>query len=145
MKRQRLKKKWKKKVPYWSQLGTCHSPYAGIVEESLYRKHCTSVGSVFPVGKKKQHIKKKKKRRPVRNSRSCSVQVPNYFYSKNWDRKPQSKFLRNNVHEPRKDFKRENNIKTINILSGQKKKRMKPWHNYHLLLRYNKEHGLHSR
>lgn len=51
----------KKKVPYWSQLGTCHSPYAGIVEESLYRKHCTSVGSVFPVGKKKQHIKKKKK------------------------------------------------------------------------------------
>ena len=36
--------------PYWNRWETCHSPYAGIGEESLYRKHCISVGSAFPGG-----------------------------------------------------------------------------------------------
>lgn len=70
MKRQTEKSK--EKVPYWSQLGTCHSPYAGIVEESLYRKHCTSVGSVFPVGKKSIILNKQISKKYV----SSSVRIP---------------------------------------------------------------------
>lgn len=44
--------------PYWNRWETCHSPYAGIGEESLYRKRCISVGSVFPGGKNRSQVLK---------------------------------------------------------------------------------------